>query len=245
MSDSHQPVPSCAAWPADVGAPAARGGVLAVLLLVLLTVMGPPPAMAEDCGPVPLPGAAGPYDYVDSKFSWNLNDISQNHWVPYQREMANNRLQHALAQLYYLLVRVPNHYPGLFELGRIAQLHPGVTYVPALAGMNETLAFPATPECYFDRAFRYRPKDPTLRMLFGLYYHKIHKLQEAVVQYEKAEAMDPESSEIQYNMGLVYFDLKDYESAVSHAQKAYKLGYPLAGLRKKLVAAGKWPAGDG
>ncbi|MEO8443486.1 MAG: tetratricopeptide repeat protein [Gammaproteobacteria bacterium] len=192
-----------------------------------------------------MPGAAGPYDYVDPKFEWNLNDINQNHWVPAQRELANNRLQHALYQLNYLLIRVPNHYPGLFELGRIQQLHPDVTYVPALAGMNETLAFPPTPECYFDRAFRYRPNDPTLRMLFGLYYHQTHNLDEALVQYKKAESMDAESSEIQYNMGLLYFDMKDYEAAVSHAQKAYKLGYPLGGLRNKLVAAGKWPAAGG
>jgi len=84
-----------------------------------------------------------------------------------------------------------------------------------------------------------------LRMLFGLYYHKSKHYQDALTQYLKAESMDPESSEIQYNIGLAYYDLKDYDASVRHAQKAYKLGYPLAGLRKKLIAAGKWPATSG
>jgi tetratricopeptide (TPR) repeat protein len=216
----------------------------AMLVALLAAALALPalPSFAEDCGPVPLPGAAGPYDYVDSKYSWNLNDISQNHWVPAQRELASGRVQWALYQLNYLLIRVPNHYPALFELGRIQAQNPGISYIPALAGKDEVLEFPPTPECYFNRAFRYRPNDPTLVMLFGLYYHQIKDLQSAVVQYRKAEAMDPESSEIQYNMGLVYFDLKDYELSARHARKAYELGYPLAGLKKKLKAVGKWPA---
>lgn len=218
---------------------------LAALMMGAAMVLAPVPAFAEDCGPVPLPGAAGPYDYVDSKYSWNLNDINQNHWVPAQRELADKRVQYALMQLNYLLIRVPNHYAGLFELGRIEQLYPGAVFDPSQTGNKEVLFFPPTPECYFDRAFRYRPNDPTLRMLFGLYYHKSQGFQQALTQYLKAESMDPESSEIHYNLGLVYFDLKDYDASVQHAEKAYKLGYPLAGLRKKLMAAGKWPAKSG
>jgi tetratricopeptide (TPR) repeat protein len=213
--------------------------------LVLALCLAGHVALAEECGPVPLPGAAGPYDYVDSKYSWNLNDISQNHWVPAQRELKDNRIQWALYQINYLLIRVPNHYPALFELGRIQQKYPGVIYNPALAGKDEVLEFPPTPECYFNRAFRYRPNDATLWMLFGMYHHKTGKLDEALVHYRKAESMDPESSEIQYNLGLLYFDLKDYEPARQHAQKAYALGYPLEGLRKKLAAAGQWPAAGG
>lgn len=218
---------------------------LVALALVAWLALAGAPARAENCGPVPLPGAAGPYDYVDSKYSWNLNDINQNHWVPAQRELKDKRVQWALYQLNYLLIRVPNHYPALFELGRIQQQYPGVVYDPALAGKDEVLEFSPTPECYFDRAFRYRPNDATLRMLFGMYHQRTGKLDDALAEYRKAESMDPESSEIQYNLGLLYFDLKDYESSRQHAQKAYALGYPLEGLRKKLTAAGHWPASGG
>jgi tetratricopeptide (TPR) repeat protein len=226
--------------------PRLRHPVLRILSAVLVALaVRNSLASAQECGPVPLPGAAGPYDYVDSKFAWNLTDVTENHWVHVQRALAEREVHYALRELNWILIRWPNHYPALFELGRIEQLYPGVVFDPSKFSNQDALFFPPTPECYFDRAFRYRPKDPTLRMLFGLYYHKSKRLQDALTQYQKAEAMDPEASEIQYNLGLVYFDLKDYEPSIQHAQKAYKLGYPLAGLRKKLTAAGKWPATTG
>ncbi len=226
--------------------PRLRHPVLRILsaVLVALTVRDVL-ASAQECGPVPLPGAAGPYDYTDSKFAWNLTDVTENHWVNVQRALAEREVHYALREINWIMIRWPNHYPALFELGRIEQLYPGVIFDPSKFSNPITLFFPPTPECYFDRAFRYRPNDPMLRMLFGLYYHKSKRLQDALTQYQKAETMDPESSEIQYNLGLVYFDLKDYEPSLQHAQKAYKLGYPLAGLRKKLTAAGKWPATTG
>lgn len=110
--------------------------------------------------------------------------------------------------------------------------------------MDEPLFFPPTPECYFDRAFRYRPKDPNLRLLFGMYYHMNDDVESAITQYQRAEEMDPGSSEIQYNLGLAHFDAKDYDAALTHARKAYQLGYPLPGLRNKLRSVGRWPSGD-
>ncbi len=52
--------------------------------------------------------------------------------------------------------------------------------------------------------------------------------------------LEGKSSEIHYFLGLTLVDLKRYEEAVEHARKAYALGYPLQGLRKKLKAAGHW-----
>jgi hypothetical protein len=43
-----------------------------------------------------------------------------------------------------------------------------------------------------------------------------------------------------YNIGLIYFDLKDYEKSLSFAQRAYGSGLPLPGLRDKLKRVGKW-----
>jgi hypothetical protein len=38
----------------------------------------------------------------------------------------------------------------------------------------------------------------------------------------------------------VYFDLKDYDKSLEHAQIAYAQGFPLPGLKHKLQKAGKW-----
>lgn len=225
--------------------PAPAPAIAKVLLAFAAMVPLSAAAIGEDCGPVPYPGAAGPYDYVDPNFTWNLNDINQNHWEPAKRFLKENRVHRALAEINYLLIRVPNHYPALMELGRIQAANPGIVYSPAAAGLSQPAEFDPVPECYFDRAFRYRPNDPTLRMIFGIYYHKQNRLQEALAQYLKAESMDPAGSEIQYNLGLVYFDLKEYETSRQHALKAYELGYPLEGLRRKLATAGHWPASGG
>jgi tetratricopeptide (TPR) repeat protein len=71
-------------------------------------------------------------------------------------------------------------------------------------------------------------------------------------QFDKAEeallrgdaATEGKSPEINYNLGLLLVDMKDYDGAVERAKRAYELGYPLPGLKKKLVRLDKWPQGE-
>ena len=48
------------------------------------------------------------------------------------------------------------------------------------------------------------------------------------------------SSDIQYNLGLMLLKLDKPEEAYEYAKKAYANGYPLPGLRNKLRKAGVW-----
>jgi tetratricopeptide (TPR) repeat protein len=48
------------------------------------------------------------------------------------------------------------------------------------------------------------------------------------------EAARGESAELHYFLGLAYIEAGDVASARKHANQAYKLGYPLPGLRNKL-----------
>jgi tetratricopeptide (TPR) repeat protein len=52
-------------------------------------------------------------------------------------------------------------------------------------------------------------------------------------------ALDGASAEINYNLGLVYLELGDIDSAVRHAELAYEQGFPLHGLRVKLEKLGR------
>jgi Tfp pilus assembly protein PilF len=97
-----------------------------------------------------------------------------------------------------------------------------------------------TVECYYDRAVRFRPDDGTVRMLYGSFLARNGKPQEAIAQLEEAEQLLGDNANLHYNMGLVYLDLKNYDKALSHAQRAYQLGFNLPGLRRRLQAAGKW-----
>ena len=58
----------------------------------------------------------------------------------------------------------------------------------------------------------------------------------ALIEGSKATAQG--SAELEYALGLSYFETKEYEAARRHARIAYKLGYPLPGLMNRLQKAG-------
>jgi len=47
------------------------------------------------------------------------------------------------------------------------------------------------------------------------------------------------SAEIHYFLGLIYLDKEKLELATEHATKAYRLGYPLTGLKERLEKLGQ------
>lgn len=55
------------------------------------------------------------------------------------------------------------------------------------------------------------------------------------------KALDGESSQLHYTLGLVLLDLKEFAAAQEQARSAYRLGYPLPGLRDRLAKAGYPP----
>jgi Tfp pilus assembly protein PilF len=95
-------------------------------------------------------------------------------------------------------------------------------------------------ECYFNRAIRFAPDDAAVRATYGTYLLALGKTDDAVGMFADAVGMAPEDPTINYNAGLAYFKKKDYAKAREHAKKAYALGFPLPGLKNKLVEAGKW-----
>jgi tetratricopeptide (TPR) repeat protein len=61
-----------------------------------------------------------------------------------------------------------------------------------------------------------------------------------VRRFKEANGLLGDDLNVHYNLGLAYFELKDYDQALEHAKRAYALGHPLPGLRDKLKRAGKW-----
>jgi tetratricopeptide (TPR) repeat protein len=57
-----------------------------------------------------------------------------------------------------------------------------------------------------------------------------------------AAKLGEDTANMHYNIGLAYFELRDYDKALAHAKKAYEQGFTLPGLRDKLTQAGKWQA---
>ncbi|HRF44126.1 MAG TPA: tetratricopeptide repeat protein [Candidatus Competibacteraceae bacterium] len=188
----------------------------------------------------------GPFDYRDPKIrqgaSNPLHLVEMAHFTPKVESLIRGNAGTLMQDIDYTLRAFPNHPRALNSVARYerqqikkAKLEGGI-YTPPM--MNDRAL---SAECYFDRAIRWRPDDPNVRLVYGIHLHLSGRLNEALQQYKMSEKIQPNVADLQYNLGLLYFDMKQYALAKQHARKAYQLGYPLPGLRKKLVSVGQWP----
>lgn len=175
-----------------------------------------------------LQNAYGPYDYRSDKDK--LQIVEQYHLTPDVVNLVAGTTGSIGGDLSYALRAFPNHHVALMAMAKL--------------GEKEKTAKPAgakyTVECYFQRAVRFRNDDEIVRILYASYLSRAGKKNEALGQLNEAARLGSDSANANYNMGLVFYDLKEYDKALFHAQEAYHLGFPLPGLRDKLKRAGKW-----
>ena len=81
---------------------------------------------------------------------------------------------------------------------------------------------------------------PEVRLISGIYLMRRGAKDEALKQLEAAHGKVGDDPNLNYNLGLAYFDAGQYDRALDYAKKAYALGFPLDGLKNKLKKAGKW-----
>jgi tetratricopeptide (TPR) repeat protein len=166
----------------------------------------------------------GPYDYRSDKDK--LRIVEQYHLTP---EVVN--LVGAIGgDLDYTLRAFPNHHVALMAMAKLGEKQKTAKPTGAKFGV----------ECYFRRAVRFRNEDEIVRILYASYLSKAGKRADALSQLNEAAQLGSDNANANYNMGLIFFDLKEYDKALSYAQQAYRLGFPLPGLRDKLKRAGKW-----
>lgn len=147
--------------------------------------------------------------------------------IEHDREKRTFWLREGIMEQSYTIARTPETHPLYAEIAtRLGLLHRDL-------GENEDalrsfdLAIEKCPTC----ASGYQGK--------ATYYRDARQYELALDTLEKGnEATGGESAELQYLLGLVLVDMKNYESAREHARMAYELGYPLPALRDKLARAG-------
>ena len=130
----------------------------------------------------------------------------------------------------YTLRAFPNHHVALMAMAKLGEKQKTAKPPGAKYGV----------ECYFQRAIRFRNDDEIVRILYASYLSKAGKRAEALSQLNEASQLGSDSANANYNMGLIFYELKEYDKALTYAHKAYHLGFPLPGLRDKLKKAGKW-----
>jgi tetratricopeptide (TPR) repeat protein len=134
------------------------------------------------------------------------------------------------ADIDYTLRAIPNNHRALMAMMKLgerekSQKPNGSSY---------------TVDCWFDRAIRFRPDDSIVRMIYSSFLNSKNRIPEATAQLEVATTHAKDSAFTHYNIGLHYFDLKNYEKALAQAHLAMSLGFPITELRDQLQAIGKW-----
>jgi len=132
----------------------------------------------------------------------------------------------------YTLRGIPNHHHALNSMMRYQFVERNK------GGLLRTNSPPTI--CYLKRAINFSPRDYVPLMLLGMFYDKRALSDQALTAYKNAEAIQPNKAELLYNMGLLHLKMGNNEEALSYAKKAYSLGYPLPGLKKKLSRMGVW-----
>lgn len=205
-------------------------------------------AQTELCGN--LENAFGPFDYTDPEVrvydggigSTRLQIVEGRHFHSAIEDLSFGE-QHSMGGLVnnidYTLRAFPNHHRAIYAIMRLERDLGGK--LPQNSPNDAPLRFERSAHCYLDRAERFTPNDPTVHLLRGIYYHWLNQLDNALAAYKRSEVLYPNSAELKYNMGLLYFDQADYENAKKYAKAAYDLGHSQIGLREKLTQVGQWP----
>ena len=179
------------------------------------------------CGP--LQNAFGPFDYRTEKGN-NLNLVESAHFTPPVEALIKGNAGYLGQDLDYTLRAFPNHHRALMSVMRYWEK----TKSPQPSDLRYSV------DCYFQRALQFKPDDTTARLIYATLLGKQSRQADAVLQVDTAQKYAGDNAFTHYNVGLVYFDLKQYDKSLAQAHVASDMGFGQTGLRDQLKAVGKW-----
>ena len=187
---------------------------------------------ALSCGPASARGGDGwDIDYYDpGPYAGTIRTAEQHHLGVGLRKLKDPKWdrQWVWAEFDFILRTSPNHPIALDWMIKLCE-----TWKSPRCALDD----------YLEKAVAINPRVATTYVLRGIYQLRFDKPKLAVESFKTALELDPSSMNAHYNLGLAYFDLKEYARSNEHAQAAYALGAPLPGLREKLRAVGRWDPG--
>jgi tetratricopeptide (TPR) repeat protein len=158
-----------------------------------------------------------------------LGTVEQYHLEQGDQKFRVGRYDAALQEFEFILGEYPNHPRALLLLAEMCSKWKSPT---------------CNVDGLFEKAVDVNPRVAATYVVRGLYYHRTGRLDNAIASYNRALELDPNSLNANYNLGLAYFDQKQYARANEAAQRAYLNGAPLPGLRNKLQSVGAWHSLD-
>ena len=195
--------------------------LLLVLLSILLLVLLPTSSVF---------GAGkwnDPHDYYQSATRSSgdlLRNVEKFHLPQGLEKMNKKKYDRALEDFDFVLRYYPNHPKGLLFMSEVSR----------------RMKKPEIAEKYFQKAFTMYPGYANTHSIYGIFLQKTDRIEKAIEQYKVSLKLKPNASETHYNLGLALHKTGIQDEALVHAKRAYELGYPLPGLRNKLIKAGIW-----
>jgi hypothetical protein len=220
--------------------PSARPGLLGLVFAALVT--GATPVVAQPKQPPARPGMEdrnnlcgliftkhyGPYDYRTRK--GNLQVVEEYHFTPNVEFLLRGESSYLGGDIDYTLLASPNHHRALVSIVRLTEKLKS----------DRPLGTTYPVECYFERAVRFQPDDTVVRVLYAQFLQKRKRQAEAVEQIDIAVGYAEDNPISHNSLGLMYFNLGEYDKALAQAHAALALGWPRTELKDMLDKLGKW-----
>ena len=210
-----------------------RTSFSALLVGWLIAIFTSSPAFAQavgsSCGSLSSPGQYGPYDFRTQPGTVQI--VLGAHFTPVVESLIRGMTgSRPGGDIDYTLRALPNYHRALIAMMRLGEKEK--TSQPT--GSHYTI------ECWFGRAIQFRPDDAIVRMIYSTYLNSKGRVPDANTQLEVATVHAKDNPFTHYNIGLHYFDLKNYDKALAEAHKAMELGFTQIELREQLRSVGKW-----
>lgn len=204
--------------------------LFACCLAGTLSLSGTPAHAADYSACGTLKNGFGPFDFRVIA-PGNREVVETHHFTPQVEALRAGETAPIAGDLDYTLRAMPNHPRALMAMAKLS--------VKAKSDRPSGSHYPV--ECYFDRALRFTPDDPMPRLIYAIYLTDHKRSLDAKVQLDEAERLrgDQSNSDFDYNLGLLYYTVGDYDKSASAAKRAYALGAPLPGLQNKLKAVNR------
>lgn len=171
----------------------------------------------------------GPFDYRTQRDK--LKIVEEFHFTSAVESLLRGKTSiNPGPDIAYTLHTSPNHHRALMALVRLTEK----LKTPQPPGMIRPV------ECYFDRAIRFAPDDTVVRILYAQFLTKHDRTDESLRQLDAAVLYAKDNSFSHYNIGLAYFDLRQFDKALAQAHKAAALGFERTELANLLKGVNKW-----
>lgn len=188
-------------------------------------------AQAGGCGDV-FRNHFGPFDFRTASRD-HINLVERVHFTPGVETLtrpSTTMYGDMAGDIGYTLHVFPNHHRALMTLMRLGERD----HSEQPKGAKFTI------ECYFIRAVTFRPDDTVSRSLYALYLNKHSRKEEAIRQLDAAIEHAKENPLSEYNIGMVFLELREFDRALAQAHKASAMGIARTELEEALKRAGHW-----